>query len=93
MATRECRVSGIAKQLGMHERTLNRRLREEGSTFRQELREIRFSIAKHLLADTNMPLSKIAEVLDYSDETAFSRAFKRWSASTPTEWRARCQQT
>ena len=93
MAIRECRVSGIAKQLGMHERTLNRRLQEEGTTFRQELQEIRFSIAKHLLAGTNMSLSKISEVLDYSDETAFSRAFKRWSASTPTEWRARCQQT
>ena len=80
-------VADVAKQLGMHERTLNRRLHEEGTTFRQELKEIRYDMAQQYLADGMMPLSKIAEILNYADETSFSRAFKRWSGVSPTKWR------
>jgi AraC-like DNA-binding protein len=87
LATRKIAVTDIAKQLHMHERTLNRRLREEGTTFRRELEEIRYEVARQLLADTMMPLSKIATALNYADAAAFSRAFKRWSGTTPAQWR------
>ncbi len=89
LATQKGSVADIAGQLGMHERTLNRRLREEGTTFRRELEEIRYEVARQLLADSNMPLLKIATALNYADATAFSRAFKRWSGSTPAQWRSR----
>lgn len=89
LATRKIAVTDIAKQFHTHERTLNRRLREEGTTFRRELKEVRYEVAKQLLADSKMPLSKISASLGYSDATAFSRGFKRWSGNTPTEWRAR----
>ena len=81
------RASAIARQLGMHERTLNRRLREERTSFRRELESIRYQVARQLLADTRMPLSQIAAALDYADATAFIRAFKRWSGIPPAAWR------
>ena len=80
-------AGAVARELGMHQRTLNRRLRDEGTTFRQELEYIRYELARRWLAETDMPLSKISAALDYADATAFSRAFKRWSGASPTEWR------
>ena len=77
----------VADQLHIHERTLNRRLQEEGSSFRRELEAVRYEVAKQLLADSEIPLSKIASALHYADATAFSRAFKRWSGTTPSRWR------
>ena len=82
-------VKDIAKQLCMHERTLNRRLREEGTTFRRELETIRNDLARQMLVNSSLPISRIAESLGYADPTALSRAFKQWSGLTPTEWRAR----
>lgn len=89
LASGKIAVTDIAKQLHMHERTLNRRLQEEGTSFRRELEEIRYQVARQLLADSRIPLAKIATALDYADATAFSRAFKRWSGSTPAQWRGR----
>jgi AraC-like DNA-binding protein len=83
-----CDAGSIARQLGMHERTLNRRLREEGTNFRRELEQMRYQLARQLLANPHMPATRIAEALDYANATAFSRAFKRWAGVTPTEWRA-----
>ena len=77
----------MARQIGIHERTLNRRLREAGTTFRREFEDIRYEIARQLLTDTDMPLSQIASSLNYADGTVFSRAFKRWSGETPKDWR------
>jgi AraC-like DNA-binding protein len=88
LTTGKIAVTDISDQLHMHERTLNRRLREEGTNFRRELEAIRYQVARQLLADSEMPLSKIATALDYADATAFSRAFKRWSGFTPTRWRS-----
>ena len=87
LAIRNGGVTVIAKQLGMHERTLNRRLRAEGTTFRRELEDTRYEVARQLLAETKVPLSKVAAALDYADSTALIRAFKRWSGIPPAEWR------
>lgn len=83
----KCRAELLARELGMHERTLHRRLRLEGTTFRRELEGLRHETARRLLADTDMPLSRMATALGYSDTTAFIRAFKRWSGQPPSEWR------
>lgn len=85
----ECTVSGIARQLCLHERTLHRRLREQGTSFRQELGDIRREMARQLLAGTAMPVAKIATTLNYADASAFNRAFKRWTGVTPVQWRTR----
>jgi AraC-like DNA-binding protein len=85
----KCAVSDIAGQLCIHERTLNRKLQKEGTSFRQELDAIRYEMARQLLADTTMPIAKIAATLNYTDVSAFSRAFKRWAGITPAQWRSR----
>jgi len=89
LSTQKCSITDVARQLDMHERTLNRRLRAEGTTFRRELEEIRYGVAQRFLTEGAAPLAEIATVLDYADASAFSRAFKRWSGITPGEWRAR----
>ena len=71
----------------MHRRTLHRHLRTEGLAFRQMANEIRFEIACELLANTDMALGQIAAALKYSELSAFTRAFRRWSGQTPSAWR------
>lgn len=81
----------IAARLGMHERTLHRRLQAEGTTFRRTVEEVRYERARELLAKSFMPLSRIAAVLGYADAAAFSRAFRRWSGAAPAAWRKEVQ--
>mgnify|MGYP001821968756 CR=1 FL=1 len=87
LGTQHSTVTEIASQLHLHERTLNRRLREHGTSFRQELEHVRYDVACRLLAKSDMPLSAIAARLDYLDASAFIRAFKRWSGHPPALWR------
>ena len=81
----------VAKLLSMHHRTLNRRLRAEGTTFQQLLDEARFEAACQLLDTAHIPITDIASSLGYSETSAFSRAFRRWSGTTPVERRQRFQ--
>ena len=88
MMTGHCTANEIAKKLCIHERTLHRRLREEGTSFQLELDAVRYNIARQLLSGSSMPIARIAETLNYSSASAFNRAFKRWADSTPARWRA-----
>ena len=83
-----CSAGTVANLFSMHRRTLNRRLRAEGTGFRTIVEEMRFEIACQMLAGTTMPLIQIAAALSFSEASAFSRAFRRWSGQTPTAWRA-----
>jgi len=78
----------VAQILELHRRTLNRRLHALGTTFQRILDEVRYDAARHLLRLTSMPLSQIAVSLGYGDVTAFNRAFRRWSGTTPGRHRA-----
>ena len=81
-------VGDIAKQLGMHERTLHRHLEKEGTTFRCELEGIRYEVARQLLSKSKTPISGIANALGYAEASTFIRSFRRWSGTTPAQWRA-----
>lgn len=83
----QCSVPEIAKQLGMHERTFNRRLAAEGTSFRHELEQVRHTLADQLLSATNANMTEIAISLGYADASAFIHAYKRWSGFTPAQWR------
>jgi AraC-like DNA-binding protein len=50
--------------------------------------QIRFEIARELLENTDMALSQVAAVLRYSELSAFTRAFRRWSGQSPSTWRS-----
>jgi AraC-like DNA-binding protein len=78
----------VAVLFSMHARTLHRRLDAFGVGFRELVDEGRFEIARQMLEDSAMQVSQIAAMLDYADASAFTRAFRRWSGTTPARWRA-----
>lgn len=82
-----CRAARVARLRLVHRRTLSRRLKAEGTSFRQLAGEAQFRVARQLLADTGMSMAQIAAVLDFSEPSAFTHAFRRWSGMTPTAWR------
>jgi AraC-like DNA-binding protein len=84
----DCSLAFVSGRMGMHERTLNRRLAAEGTSFRKVREDVRLEAACQLLEYTERPAHEIADILGYSDATAFSRAFSRWSGMAPTKWRA-----
>lgn len=85
----ENRHSGddVAQLLAMHRRTLNRRLKAEGMTFQQVLDDVRYEVSRDLLANSNIHLDDIAATLGYAAVTPFMRTFRRWSGTTPGQWR------
>jgi AraC-like DNA-binding protein len=80
-------IDGVAGLLGLHKRTLNRRLADDGTSFANLLAEVRFQVARQLLAGTDLPFVDIAAALTYTDASAFSRAFRVWSGMPPSTWR------
>ncbi len=78
----------IAALLSMHSRTLHRRLSPFGTTFRALADKVRFELPRQILATSTMDVRGIAASLDYADASAFTRAFRRWSGTTPARWRA-----
>ena len=80
-------LSGIARTLGMSERTLQRRITTEGKTFRALLTEVRHEMSRLFLADRAIELNEVAYLLGYDDTNSFSRAFRDWEGMTPTDWR------
>jgi AraC-like DNA-binding protein len=81
----------IANRLGMHPRSLRRALRQENVTFDAIKDEVRFAVARDLLALTSLSIIDIALTLDFSTPSAFVRAFRRWSGATPGMWRKRLE--
>jgi AraC-like DNA-binding protein len=75
--------------MGVHERTLSRRLRQSGTSYRQELDAVRQAAAKRLLTETAMPLGAVANALGYANASVFASRFKRWTGTTPAQWRER----
>jgi len=88
LLTQQCSRSDVARRLGMHERTLGRRLQASGTTFQQLLDETRLDMAQQLLRDTRVPVARVAAALGYCDPTVFTRAFARWTGRTPSRFRA-----
>lgn len=88
LSSQRCSATDIAGLLAVHRRTLTRRLKNRGMGYRAIANEMRFEIARQLLQDTDLPLGQIAAALGYSEASAFTRAFRRWSGLAPSAWRA-----
>lgn len=80
-------VRAVAAASGLHPRTLNRRLAEAGTSVFALMAEVRYQIARDLLANSALPLTDIAATLVYADLGSFTRAFRRWSGTSPSDWR------
>ena len=69
-------------------RTLRRHLHELGTHYQELLDELRFERAKQLLAEDQLPIYQIAEILGFSETASFRHAFLRWSGVAPSHFRA-----
>jgi AraC-like DNA-binding protein len=81
-------MEGAARALGQIPRTLRRHLAAEGRTFEGIRDDVRFVLARELLALTDLRVGDISASLVFANPPAFVRAFRRWSGRTPTQWRA-----
>jgi AraC-like DNA-binding protein len=86
--SRDASAAAIARGLGMTTRTLHRRLSAHETTFRALLERTRMVVAERLLHDLDLTAEQIALRVGFSDGTAFSRAFRRWSRRSPRAFRA-----
>lgn len=77
----------MSDHLGMSSRTLTRRLSESGHTFRQMIQSTQEELSKDLLRNSQRSVGEIAFLAGFSEQSAFNRAFKRWTTRTPAEYR------
>ena len=87
LANGGCSLAGIAQQLAMNERTLQRRLEAQQIRFSDILDRVRQRQAHEFLAQPALPLSEIAILLGYSEQRSLSRACQRWFGNTPAALR------
>jgi AraC-like DNA-binding protein len=81
------RIEEIADVAGMGVRALQRRLKENGLTYKRVVDQARFQASADLLHDPHVKLIDIANELGYGDQANFNRAFHRWAGISPTEYR------
>lgn len=82
-----CTNERVASALGMHPRTLLRRLREEGESFESIKDSVRRDIALRYLSQSDVPLTRVAELLGYSEASVLSRSCARWFSASPRQLR------
>ena len=80
-------LKATADMLVMHPRTLHRALQTRGLSFRDAVNEARFEMASQLLRDTRVSIGSLAQILGYSEVSAFTRFFKSMSGQSPSDWK------
>ena len=79
-------AANVARRLALSERSLHRRLREEGTTLRDLLHELRRELSERYMRE-GISISETAFLLGYSEASAFHRSFRRWTGRTPASYR------
>jgi AraC-like DNA-binding protein len=80
-------LEDVARSVGMSERTLGRKLAEEGLNFTEILQQLRRDLAVRYLDDRTLHVSQIAWLLGFNEVSAFTHTFKRWTGKTPSQMR------
>ncbi len=80
-------IQMIAREIGMSNRTLQRRLSEEGTSFKSLLTQTRHNQAREYLRDSSLDIKEVAFLIGYEDQNSFYRAFHLWEGDTPSNWR------
>jgi len=76
----------VAAQFRMSERTLRRRLQEETTSYQEILNDVRVELARHYLKKEKREIAEVALILGFSDQSAFTKAFRRWIGQTPADF-------
>ncbi|WP_338874532.1 AraC family transcriptional regulator ligand-binding domain-containing protein [Spirosoma sp. SC4-14] len=79
-------LDAIAANLNVSSRSLQRKLQEEGVTYQQLTDSMRKSLALHYLKSGNYPVKEVSYILGYNELSAFNRAFRRWTGTTPASY-------
>ena len=88
LLTRQASAEQITSLFSVHPRTLARQLQACGKRFQALVDEVRFEIARQWLEQSAVDVRDVAATLDHADASAFTREFRRWSGTTPAQWRA-----
>jgi len=91
MASGQYGMADVASRLAVSTRTLQRRLKAEGTTFQKELDNLREELARNYLTKSDYSGGQIAFLLGYEDPNSFYRAFRAWTGQTPETIRAQVQ--
>lgn len=89
LATGECTLGHIARFMSMSERTLQKRLDSEHTSFQLLLEKVRRKLAIMHLDRGDLQLTQLASKLGYRELSSFSRSFKRWYGCSPKQWQTR----
>lgn len=79
-------IEYIADFMQLSPRSLQRHLNEAGTSFQLLLDQTRQAMTQHYLKEAQISLGQLSELLGYSDQSAFSRAFQRWYGMSPSQW-------
>lgn len=82
-------IQTVASELGMSDRTLQRRLTNECTSFKFLLTQVRQDQAREYLADPSLDIKDVAFLIGYEDQNSFYRAFHLWEGDTPSNWRSK----
>jgi AraC-like DNA-binding protein len=89
LASADVSIDRVATALDSSARSVQRRLQTEGTSFQRVLDDTRKELALEYLDDPTKPIAEVALLLGFSDQTAFHRAFVRWTGRTPGDVRRR----
>jgi AraC-like DNA-binding protein len=82
-----CNIESVVRFFPFERRTLQRKLSAQGISYLQLLSEVRYEKASHYLQNTDITMTRLAEILCYDDLSAFTKAFKNNTGQSPREWR------
>lgn len=87
--SRGATAEAVAKELNMSVRTLQRKVVARGTTFRTVAESVKSQLAQGYLSNPGVSITEVTFLLGFSEESAFNRAFRRWTGQAPGRWRRR----
>jgi AraC-like DNA-binding protein len=89
LSSGEVDEAGMARSMNLSRRTFQRRLADEGTSFKEVLDETRRQVALRYVENPHMPLKEVSYLLGFSEPSNFTRAFRRWTGKSPSDYRLR----